>query len=131
MTYLLDTNICMYIINSRPAHVVERFRREKIGDIAISSVTAAELAYGVAKSESERNRQALEMFFAPLEILPLDESVIWKYGYTRAFLEKKGEVIGALDMIIAAHCLAVDAILVTNNVKEFSRVPNLRIENWA
>ena len=131
MTYLLDTNICIYIINTKPAHVIDRFNREQIGNIAISSITAAELAYGVAKSGSERNKQALELFFVPLEILPLDETVIWKYGETRAFLEKTGKVIGALDMIIAAHALALDAILVTNNIKEFRRVPDLRIENWV
>ncbi len=130
MTYLLDTNICIYVINSKPAHVLDRFRKEQIGDIAISSITAAELAYGVAKSKSERNQRALEKFFVPLDILPVDETVIWKYGNTRALLEKRGKVIGALDMIIAAHALALDATLVTNNVKEFSRIPDLRLENW-
>ncbi len=131
MTYILDTNICIYIINTKPANVLDRFRQEEIGNIAISSVTAAELSYGVAKSESERNRQALEKFFVPLDILPLGEEVIWKYGYIRAMLEKKGKVIGALDMLIAAHVLSLDAVLVTNNVKEFSRVPDLRLENWT
>ena len=90
MTYLLDTNICIYVINSKPARVLDRFHQEQIGNIAISSVTAAELAYGVAKSKSERNKRALEQFFVPLDILPIDETVIWKYGNMRALLEKKG-----------------------------------------
>ena len=76
MSYLLDTNICIYIINARPAHVLERFRQESIGDIGISSITAAELAFGVIKSGSKKNRRALEMFFAPLELFPFDTSAI-------------------------------------------------------
>jgi tRNA(fMet)-specific endonuclease VapC len=131
MTYILDTNICIYIINTKPANVLDRFRQEEIGNIAISSVTAAELSYGVAKSESARNRQALEKFFVPLDILPLGKEAIWEYGNMRAILEKKGKVIGALDMLIAAHVLSLDAVLITNNAKEFSRVPNLRLENWT
>lgn len=85
MIYLLDTSICIYVINSQPVQVLDRFRQEQMGNIAISTVTAAELAYGVAKSGSERNRRALEKFFVPLEILPIDETVIWRYGDARAF----------------------------------------------
>jgi tRNA(fMet)-specific endonuclease VapC len=129
--YLLDTDICIYIINARPAQVLARFKRERLGGVGVSSVTAAELAYGVAKSASEKNRRALEMFFAPLEILPFDESAIWHYGQLRAALEKSGQPIGAMDTLIAAHALGVDAILVTNNLREFGRVPGLRLENWA
>ncbi len=131
MIYLLDTNICIYIINSRPPQVLARFRREEIGAIAISSVSAAELAYGVIKSGSERNQRALEMFLSPLEILPFDENAIWKYGLVRAGLEQIGQPIGSLDTMIAAHALAADATLVTNNTSEFARVPGLRLENWT
>ena len=131
MKYLLDTNICIYVINSRPASVLQRFHQEEIGNIGISSITAAELAFGVMKSGSERNRHALEMFFAPLEIFPFDESAIWRYGSLRAYLEKRGQPIGALDTIIASRALALDAILVTNNTREFKRVKGLRYENWA
>lgn len=128
---LLDTNICIYIINTRPAEVLARFRRYRLGDVGLSSVVAAELAYGVAKSASERNRQALEMFIAPLEIAPFDERAVWSYGALRAELERRGQPIGALDTMIAAHALSLNAVLVTNNTREFSRVDGLRLENWA
>lgn len=131
MTYLLDTNICIYIINARPPQVLDRFRQEKLGIIALSSVSAAELAYGVIKSGSARNQQALELFLSPLEILPFDEKAIWKYALVRSGLEQTGQPIGALDAMIAAHALSIDAILVTNNTREFSRVQGLRIDNWT
>lgn len=131
MIYMLDTNICIYVINSRPAMVLERFRLERLGDIAISSVTAAELAFGVAKSGSARNRQALEMFVSILEIMPFDESAIWHYGDLRTELERRGQPIGTLDTMIAAHALTSNTILVTNNTREFEHVPGLRLENWA
>ena len=131
MSYLLDTNICIYIINSRPETVLQRFHQERIGNIGISSITAAELIYGIIKSGSERNRLALEMFLAPLEIYPFDESVIWHYGEVRAYLEKQGKPIGALDTMIAAHSLALNTILVTTNTREFNRVDGLHYENWA
>lgn len=129
--YMLDTNICIYVINARPPTVLARFRRERLGNIGISSVTAAELAFGVAKSGSARNREALEMFLSPLEVLPFDASAIWHYGELRAGLERRGQPIGALDTMIAAHALASNTILVTNNTREFARVPGLRLENWA
>jgi len=131
MRYMLDTNICIYVINARPPAVLERFRREQLGNIGVSSVTAAELAFGVAKSGSSRNREALEMFLAPLEVLPFDDSVIWQYADLRAALERRGEPIGALDTMIAAHAMASNAILVTNNTREFARVSGLNLENWA
>ncbi|MCW8795802.1 MAG: type II toxin-antitoxin system VapC family toxin [Chlorobium sp.] len=131
MSYLLDTNICIYIINNRPEKVLQRFRKERIGNVGISSITASELTYGVVKSASERNRLALELFLAPLEIYPFDESVIWHYGEVRADLEKRGKPIGALDTMIAAHALALNSILVTNNTREFNRVEGLHYENWT
>jgi len=127
---LLDTNICIYIITQKPAQVLARFRRHKAGDIGVSSIVAAELAYGVAKSGSERNQQALQMFLAPLEVLPFDEAALWTYGQLRAQLEKQGTPIGSMDTLIAAHALSHDAVLVTNNQREFERVPGLRLDNW-
>ena len=128
---LLDTNICIHVINARPPGVLERFRQHRMGEIGLCSVVAAELAYGVAKSGSPRNRQALEMFLAPLIILPFDEAALWAYGDLRAELERKGTPIGALDTMIAAHALSQQSTLVTNNIREFARVPGLALENWV
>jgi tRNA(fMet)-specific endonuclease VapC len=128
---LLDTNICIHVINARPRAVLERFRHYRMGEIGVWSVVATELAYGVAKSRSVRNRQALEMFLAPLEILPFDEAALWVYGDLRAELERKGTPIGALDTMIAAHALSQQSTLVTNNTREFDRVPGLTLENWV
>lgn len=128
---LLDTNICIYIINARPPEVLARFHRYRLGEVGLSGVVAAELAYGVAKSSSARNRQALEMFLAPLEIVPFDDKAVWVYGDLRADLERRGQSIGSLDTMIAAHALSLDAVLVTNNTREFSRVAGLRLENWV
>jgi tRNA(fMet)-specific endonuclease VapC len=131
MRYLLDTNICIYVINARPALVLERFRQEPVGQIGVSSVSAAELAYGVNKGGSSRNEEALRLFLAPLTIVPFDEDVIWTYGKIRTDLEKRGMPIGAMDTMIAAHALSMNLTLVTNNVREFERVQGLRLENWA
>ena len=128
---LLDTNICIHVINAKPPAVLERFRQYRMGEIGLCSVVAAELAYGVAKSGSARNRQALEMFLAPLIILPFDNAAVWAYGNLRAELERKGTPIGALDTMIAAHALSQQSTLVTNNTREFARVPGLALENWV
>jgi len=128
---LLDTNICIHVINAKPPAVLERFRRYRMGEIGLCSVVAAELAYGVAKSGSARNRQALEMFLAPLIILPFDDAAVWAYGNLGAELERKGTPIGALDTMIAAHALSQQSTLVTNNTREFARVPGLALENWV
>ena len=128
---LLDTNICIHVINAKPPEVLERFRKYRMGEIGLCSVVAAELAYGVAKSGSARNRDALEMFLAPLIILPFDVAALWVYGDLRAELERKGTPIGALDTMIAAHALSNKSILVTNNSREFARVPGLALENWV
>jgi tRNA(fMet)-specific endonuclease VapC len=128
---LLDTNICIYLINQRPASVLERFQNLSTGDLGVSSVVAAELAYGIEKTNSERNKRALELFLAPLEIAPFNRECIWIYGQVRTHLEGQGTPIGSLDAMIAAHALALNATLVTNNVREFSRVPNLVVENWV
>lgn len=128
---LLDTNICIYIINAKPAAVLERFRQYRLGDIGLCSVVAAELAFGVAKSGSTRNRQALEMFLAPMAILPFDAAAIWAYGDLCADLERRGTPIGSLDTMIAAHALSLQALLVTNNTREFAKVPGLQLDNWV
>ena len=127
---LLDTNTCIYIINNRPPEVLEYFRSYKAGEVGISSIAASELAYGVAKSGSMKNRKALGMFLAPLQILPFDSECLWFYAEIRASLEKNGLSIGPMDTLIAAQALSIDGTLVTNNLKEFSRVPKLKLENW-
>jgi tRNA(fMet)-specific endonuclease VapC len=128
---LLDTNICIYIINAKPAAVLKRFEQYRMGDIGLCSVVAAELAFGVAKSGSARNRQALDMFLAPLTVLPFDADAIWVYGDLRAHLERQGTPIGSLDTMIAAHALSQRAPLVTNNTREFAKVPGLVLDSWA
>lgn len=129
--YLLDINICIYVINHKPAQVFERFRQFRLGELAISSITASELAFGVEKSGSSRNKQALNKFLAPLEILPYDEQAIWHYAQLRHQLQSGGQLIGSLDMLIAAHALSLDCTLVTNNTKEFERIDGLKLENWV
>ncbi len=132
MKYILDTNICIYVIKQKPSIVLERFRKIDVSEIAISSITLSELFYGVSKSSKpEQNFMALTQFVAPLEILPFSGEAAQYYGDLRAYLEKQGTPIGSLDMLIAAHALSLHSILVTNNEKEFKRVPNLNIENWA
>lgn len=131
MIYLLDTNICIYVINHKPQQVFERFKQYQLGQLAISSITASELAFGVKKSGSERNKQALNKFLSPLEILPYDEQAIWHYAKLRQYLQSTGKTIGSLDMLIAAHALALDVVLVTNNIKEFERIDGLKLDNWV
>jgi tRNA(fMet)-specific endonuclease VapC len=127
---LLDTNTCIYIINNRPPNVLEKFRKYKAGEVGISSIAASELAYGVAKSGSIKNRKALDMFLAPMQILPFDSQCLWFYADLRASLEKQGLSIGPMDSLIAAHALSIDGTLVTHNIKEFMRVPKLKLDNW-
>jgi tRNA(fMet)-specific endonuclease VapC len=132
MKYMLDTNICIYLIKQKPADVLERFRQTDLSEISISSITLSELFYGVSKSSKpEQNFMALTQFAAPLEILPFGGEAAQYYGDIRAHLEKRGTPIGSLDMLIAAHALSLSITLITNNVKEFNRVPNLKIENWV
>ncbi len=129
---LLDTNICIYIIKRKPEEVLCHFQQYHPGDIGISSITLAELQYGVAKSQtSQRNAEALAEFLIPLEVLSFGELATQTYGTIRALLEQQGNIIGAMDLLIAAHALSLGAVLVTNNVKEFERVPELKIENWV
>jgi tRNA(fMet)-specific endonuclease VapC len=130
--YILDTNICIYIIKQKPEKVFRKFRKLSIGQIAISSITYSELYFGVQKSQKKsQNEAALQQFASPLEILPYPEEAASVYGEIRAHLERKGTPIGPLDTLIAAHARFLDLTLVTNNVPEFSRVPKLKIENWV
>ena len=129
---MLDTNICIYIIKQKPLNVLERFKQTEISQIGISAITLSELSYGVSKSSKPaQNQIALAQFIAPLEILPYDDNAAQYYGNLRTHLEKQGTTIGSLDMLIAAHALSIACTLVTNNTKEFSRIPNLKIENWV
>ena len=131
MRYMLDTDICIYVINARPAAVLEKFLAHETEGLGISAVTAGELHFGVRKSGSRRNTLALEKFLAPLEIAEFGTGAARVYGELRSALEKKGTPIGALDTQIAAHALALGVTLVSNNLREFKRVPKLALENWA
>jgi len=132
MKYLLDTNICIYIINEKPENVLKRFEQYPVTEFGISSLTHAELQYGIEKSmNKETNQHALDEFLLPLTVLPFHgKSLIKCYGQIRTFLELEGKTIGPLDMLIAAHALSLDLTILTNNLREFSRIPNLKCENW-
>ena len=132
MIYMLDTNTCIYIIKRKPPDVIKRFLQIHISQVGISSITLSELIYGAVKSSKpDQNKLALAQFAAPLEIIPYGDEAALQYGNLRSHLEKRGTPIGSLDMLIAAHALSMNCILVTNNEKEFIRVPNLKVENWA
>lgn len=132
MRYMLDTNICIYAIKHKPEKVFQKLQEVEPEDVYVSSVTYAELVHGVEKSAAvEKNRLALSMLLANIEILDFDVDAADCYGKIRADLEKKGTPIGPLNMMIAGHAQSRGYTVVTNNVKEFSRVSNLKIENWA
>ncbi|MDB4921336.1 PIN domain-containing protein [Mucilaginibacter sp.] len=131
ITYLLDTNICIYLIKKKPIEVFKRFQSLEIGAVGVSSITIAELQYGINKSSfPEKANNALQNFLIPLEILQFDYDATIPYGKIRAQLEKAGRTIGPLDMLIGAHALSLNAVLVTNNLKEFNRIEGLQTENW-
>ena len=132
MKYMLDTNICIYLIKQKPEKVLRHFKNHSIGDIGISSITLAELRFGVEKSQQiQNNRQALEEFILPLEIADFDEKAAVLYGAVRAALEKAGTPVGSMDMLIGAHALSLDLTLVTNNVREFKQIKNLKVVDWS
>jgi tRNA(fMet)-specific endonuclease VapC len=133
MKYLVDTNICIYIINEKPKKVLEKFEQYPVHEFGMSSITHAELQYGVQKSKHKaQNQNALDEFLMPLTILPFHgRNVVVHYGKLRVALESKGKIIGPLDMLIAAHALSLDMTIISNNIKEFSRVPGLKCENWV
>ena len=129
---MLDTNICIYIIKRKPASVLEHFEAFQPRDILVSSVTTSELYHGVHKSERFRaNEEALNEFLLPLNVVDYDESASYIYGEIRADLERRGCVIGPLDLMIAAHALNLGMPLITNNVREFERVPGLIVKDWV
>jgi len=132
MKYLLDTNICIYIINEKPEKVLRKFEQYPVYEFGISSITHAELQYGVEKSKNKNtNQDALDEFLLPLTILPFHGiKLVTCYGEIRASLESKVKTIGPFDMLIAAHALSLDLTIISNNIKEFSRIPNLKCENW-
>jgi tRNA(fMet)-specific endonuclease VapC len=132
MKALLDTNICIYVIKQQPASVLKHFMEFQVGDIGISSITLSELRYGVAKSaHHEKNAKALDEFVTPLEIVSFDEQAASVYGAIRASLEKAGTPIGSMDMLIAAHAVSLRLPLVTNNIREFTRISDLNILDWT
>lgn len=132
MLFMFDTNICIYIIRKHPAKILKKVRQYSISDLAISVLSVCELEYGASKSSNpEKNRQTLIEFLAPFEICPFTEQAASHYGDIRAHVEKGGRPIGAMDLLIAAHARSLSLTLVTNDLKEFERVPGLKTENWV
>jgi tRNA(fMet)-specific endonuclease VapC len=132
MHYLLDTNICIYLIKKRPSKVLERFRQHSPQDVAISMVTLFELEYGVEKSQyKQRSKDALAKFFLPLNLIDVDRPSAIEAAIIRAQFEKKGMPIGPYDLLIAGLARSRGMTLVTNNTKEFEKVANLHLENWV
>jgi len=132
MKYLIDTNICIYIMNNHPPEVLEKFKHIGVGEVGISSISVSELHYGACKSKKiEQNIKRLEEFLYPFDILTYDENASREYGKVRSQLEKKGQIIGPLDMLIAAHAISRELAIITNNTKEFRRIRSLKVENWV
>lgn len=132
MKYMLDTNICIYVIKNKPPQVLTKFQEHLKDGLCISAITLAELEYGVEKSMyPEKNAVALMQFLSVLDILPFDNLAAVEYGKICADLQKRGVPIGTMDMLIAGHARSEGIVLVTNNVREFERVPELKLENWA
>ena len=131
LQYMLDTNICIYVIKNRPVELREQFN-PVTEQICISTITLAELYYGVEESSRRaQNLQAVEEFVARLEALPFSVEAAAHYGQVRAELERAGQLAGLHDMLIGAHARSAGLIVVTNNLREFERIPGLRIENWV
>ena len=132
MIYMLDTDICIYIIKRKPSSVVNRLEQLKPGELAMSAITFAELVNGAKKSKYvEANMERLNALGELIDVRPFDKQAALFYGSVRSSLEKRGEVIGGNDLLIAAHALSLNWTLVTNNEKEFRRVEGLRVENWV
>lgn len=132
MKYMLDTNICIEIIRHRSPKLLNRLVACQMGDVGVSSVTLAELAYGAEKSSlRDQNLIALQQFILPVEVASFDLLAAMEYGKIRAALEESGNLIGSMDMLIAAHASALRVVLVTNNEREFRRVDGLPLENWS
>ena len=132
MIYMLDTNICSYIIRNRPENVKKKLKEiEKLHEIAMSSIVASELLYGAYKKGSQKLIEVVKHFIDCFVIYDFDLKAAEEYALIRADLERKGIVIGAYDLQIAAHARALSAVLVTNNEREFLRVKGLKVENWV
>jgi tRNA(fMet)-specific endonuclease VapC len=132
MRYLLDTNICIFLIKRKPDIVLAKLKKSISFGIGISSITLSELEYGVQKSiYIQNNALNLLRFLTPFDIVSYDESAAREYGKIRATLEKKGQPIGGMDMLIGAHAKALSATLVTNNTREFGRIEGLQVEDWT
>ncbi len=132
LRYLLDTNICIYIAKQKPLSVLQKFEQLAVGEVGMSAITYGELLYGAQKSNHpKKSLFILKELAGLIPPMPMATEVAKQYGNIRARLEKLGKPIGNNDLWIAAHALALGSIVVTNNVKEFSRVPHLKIENWA
>lgn len=132
MKYMLDTNICIYIIKNKPPEVIKNFLKHDPAEICISVITYSELMYGAEKSEfPERNKAAITLFLSSLSIMKYDNCAANEYGKIRADLEKQGKIIGGMDILIASHAKSQGLILVTNNTREFCRVKNLKVEDWT
>lgn len=132
MRYMLDTNICIYAIKHKPEQVFSKLKSLEPEDICISSVTYAELTYGVEKSKAVmKNRLALALLLSNIEIMNFDSAAAESYGKVRSDLEKAGTPIGSLDMMIAGHAISLGYTLVTNNTRKFERINDLILENWA
>jgi len=130
--YLLDTNICIYIINKHPIHVVEHIKKLQPHEVKISAISIAELEYGASKSKKrEMNRNALLHFASAFDIVAFNDEDAEIFGLIRASLEKKGTIIGPYDLQIASQAISRNLTLVTNNIKEFERIENLKLENWV
>ena len=131
MRYMLDTDICIYAINERPPGVSQALREHHAEGLGVSAITASELHFGVARTKSARNAQALRQFLAGLEVADFDGVAAEVAGQVRAWLAAQGTPIGPYDSLIAGHAQALGVILVTNNTREFERVPGLTLANWA
>ena len=131
MKWMLDTDTCIALIKRKPPELIKRLQAKAVGDIGISSITLAELRFGVANSSrQEQNRTALDQFLLPLDIVAFDELAADSYANVRAELEVQGTPIGPLDTLIAGHALSLNVVLVTHNVAEFKRVKGLRLDDW-
>ena len=130
LRYLLDTNAVSQLIRQPDGEVARRVAALEPGSFAISVIVAAELRYGAERRGSSRLTRQLEAVFSAIDVLPLEEPVDRHYGAIRSELERVGQPIGSNDLLIAAHAKALDLILVTNNVREFRRVPGLSVEDW-
>jgi tRNA(fMet)-specific endonuclease VapC len=132
MIYMLDTNICIYTMKKHPPGVFKNLRKLSPDSVGISAITEAELRFGMSNSSKpEHNHRILDEFLGPFQIVPFDSAAAAHYGEIRSHLRRNGTLIGNMDLLIAAHARSLPVTLVTNNMKEFERVPGLKLENWV